>query len=82
MTKAEQSAFPTEQGTDPNGCWNQTWEPGMTMREYFASMALTAAEKRTRNLTFIGWDMEARLIAECALRIADALIAELNKEKE
>ena len=29
-------AFPGQQILSPNGTWNQTWEPGMTFREYAA----------------------------------------------
>ena len=29
-------AFPGEQGHTPSGSWNQTWEPGMTLRDWFA----------------------------------------------
>ena len=39
-TNANSAAFSCEQGTDPNGSWNQTFEPGLTKREYFAAMAL------------------------------------------
>ena len=34
------SAFPGEQGEDKNGKWNQTWDPGMTIRDCFAAKAL------------------------------------------
>ena len=33
-------AFPGEQGHTLDGTWNQTWEPGMTLRDYFAGQAL------------------------------------------
>jgi hypothetical protein len=32
-------AFPGEQGHTPDGLWNQTWEPGLSTRDYFAAHA-------------------------------------------
>lgn len=32
-------AFPGEQGHTPDGIWNQTWDPGMTLRDWFAGQA-------------------------------------------
>ena len=32
--------FPCEQGVDPAGNWNQTFESGMSVRDYFAGQAL------------------------------------------
>ncbi len=34
------AAFPTEQGVAPDGTWNQTHESGMSLRDWFAGMAL------------------------------------------
>lgn len=34
------SAFPCEQHETQEGNWNQTFEPGMTLRDYFAAAAL------------------------------------------
>jgi hypothetical protein len=34
------SAFPCEQGHCPDGTWNQTFDPGMSLRDYFAAQAL------------------------------------------
>jgi len=33
-------AFPGEQGHIPEGTWNQTWEPGMTIRQWYKGMAM------------------------------------------
>lgn len=33
------SAFPCEQHETQEGNWNQTFEPGMTLRDYFAAHA-------------------------------------------
>lgn len=40
MNNANSAAFPCEQGIDPNGNWNQSFEPGLTKREYFAGLAM------------------------------------------
>lgn len=34
------SAFPCEQGHCPDGTWNQTFEAGMSLRDWFAGQAL------------------------------------------
>jgi hypothetical protein len=33
-------AFPCEQGREPCGTWNQTFDSGMTLRDYFAAKAM------------------------------------------
>lgn len=33
-------AFPGEQGQTPDGNWNQTWEHGMSLRDYFAGQVI------------------------------------------
>ena len=35
-------AFPGEQGHIPDGTWNQSWEPGMSLR-YYATIEFTKA---------------------------------------
>lgn len=34
------AAFPGEQGHIPDGTWNQTFDPGMSLRDWFAGQAL------------------------------------------
>ena len=34
-------AFPGAQPLEADGKWNQTWEPGMSRKDYFAAAALT-----------------------------------------
>jgi hypothetical protein len=34
------SAFPSQQGECQDGTWNQTFDPGMTLRDWFAGQAL------------------------------------------
>lgn len=57
------------------------WMGGLTKREYFAAMAVQGL------LVHIGWAKEARMdfhtyVAEQALSVADALIAQLGKERK
>ena len=63
-------AFPSEQGFDPDGHWNQSYDPGMTLRDYFAARALQS----------IMLDHDARAafpqtIAGRAYDYADAMLA-------
>jgi hypothetical protein len=37
-------AFPCEQGHGPDGTWNQTFDSGMTLRDYFARQAYEVAD--------------------------------------
>ena len=62
------SAFPSEQHENQDNTWNQTFDPGMTLRDWFAGNAMQgmcaspAAE----------WTWKAR--AESAYRMADAML--------
>lgn len=53
-------------------------ELGLTKREYFAAMAMQGIEARQPGGKLSGFDEFAYL----AVQMADALIAELNKEAE
>lgn len=65
-TQANESAFP----------WvSSEGEPGMTMREWFAGMALQGL------CAHDGPPYSEDEIAEIAVGMADALLAELRKEK-
>lgn len=75
-TNANSAAFPCEQSTDPNGSWNQTFEPGLTKREYFAAMALQGMLASDLKDEF-----SLEIHARCAVRAADALLAELGGRK-
>lgn len=62
-------AYPMIESTDPGQRF------GLTKREMFAAMAMhgyCAVEA--------GWNMPPEEVARCAAVMADALIAELNKE--
>ena len=71
------NAFPCEQGHTPDGLWNQSFEPGMTLRDWFAGNAIGAIYSDRANLLGAsappgGWNES---IARDAYRVADAMIA-------
>lgn len=63
-------AFPCEQHETQDGTWNQTFDPGMSLHAYIATMALQCLVDQ--------WDDHAEA-AKYAVAYADALIAELSK---
>jgi len=42
-------AFPGEQGHTPSGTWNQTFEPGLTLRQWYATFAPEPTEAQVRD---------------------------------
>jgi len=66
MTKPTQianpCAFPASEACE--------WEPGMTLRDYFAGQALASFN----NVTFVTTEVTAKMAAESAYRIADAML--------
>jgi hypothetical protein len=82
---------PNEQTILPNGTWNQTYEPGesgMSLRDWFAGMALQGIVGSTVYVTAIVTAEDAdppkilQSFAANAYDIADAMIAERNKPTE
>ena len=88
-------AFPGEQGTCPDGTWNQTWEPGMSLRDWFAGMAITAflsSGEMQNQLAIAVADgctekpeedrrkITREILANRVYRLADAMLAARNKE--
>jgi hypothetical protein len=69
MTKSNDSAFPL---TDPD----IPFQPGLTVREYFAAKAFQALI--TTDKAWISNEGHAQI----AVKLADALIEELNKTKQ
>jgi len=83
-------AFPGEQGHTPGGTWNQTWSPGMTLREHYIGQqtaaalgALLAAHEQRKSLIDLKTmeDVLARKAALIGELTADAIIARLKEEK-
>jgi hypothetical protein len=71
-------AFPCEQHETPDGRWNQTFESGMALRDYFAAKALPATlqdyHAGLRNGEY-GCDPDwAMGVAVDAYRLADAML--------
>lgn len=71
-------AFPGEQGTSPDGTWNQTWSPGMTIRQWYAGMAMQGIIA-----THCGQPTPSdALVVKWAFEMADAMLAHEAKEAE
>ena len=64
-------AFPAEQSMNPDGTWNQTISFGMTLREWYAGLAMQEM------IGLEGWTCAD--VAREAIAYADALIRELAK---
>lgn len=64
-------AFPSEQGETITG-WNQTYEPGLTKREWFAGMALQGHLSNPATTEHPAFD-RLSLSVEC-YAMADAMI--------
>ena len=63
-------AFPTEQGHCPDGLWNQTFDPGMTLWDHYAAAAYVCCRS----------DLQSpEAVAEHCGNLADAMIAERKK---
>lgn len=79
-TNANAPEYPCEQGTDPNGCWNQTFGPGLSKREYIAALALQAILSNTALLVVEHemFSMQAATFAKQAVAFADVLLMELE----
>lgn len=69
------TAFPSEQHECQDNTWNQTFDPGMSLRDWFAGMALS------RSLSDgIYTDSEGmKGVAEAAYEMADAMLKEREK---
>ena len=60
-------AFPSEQGECQDGTWNQTYNSGMSLRDYFAGQAL-AGICSDNEATDVEW------IARWCWKVADEMI--------
>jgi len=80
--KKYEPAFPSEQGHIPEGTWNQTYEPGMTMRDYMAiSMANGILSIKTIKMMRNSENYRNRwkIIAKDSYAMADAMMEEREK---
>ncbi|RPE02958.1 hypothetical protein BBB56_06030 [Candidatus Pantoea deserta] len=64
------AAFPCEQHEKQDGSWNETFDAGMTLRDYFAAKAMQAS---LPDPAYSTWD--AARHARRAYSVADAMIA-------
>ena len=69
-------AFPSEQGSTEDGTWNQTYEPGMSVRDWFAGHALTGI------LEGGVADRSPEKVAADAYSFADAMLEYLKRGPE
>lgn len=65
-------AFPSELEYQ-DGTWNQTYDPGMTLRDYFAAHAMQGMMANQWNTNYKDW-------ADHAYQMADAMLARKRKD--
>lgn len=70
-------AFPSEQHETQDGCWNQTYEAGMTLRDYFAGQAIAGVidPKDFNTCDQCYADVNMKYYAELSYQMADAMLA-------
>ena len=69
------SAFPSEQHECQDNTWNQTFDPGMSLRDWFAGQALSKSLSDG-----IHTDSEGmKVVARAAYEMADAMLKEREK---
>jgi hypothetical protein len=76
------AAFPCEQGHTPEGFWNDSFDPGMTLRDYFAAKAMQgvlAMGPETVDGRKLQHPKDSNVIAVIAYALADAMLAERAK---
>lgn len=75
--KYQPSAFPQGERWDANGELETAWQPGMTLRQWYAGQALVGAATDPAYVHAVqtGYgDDAARHLAERAYRLADAMM--------
>lgn len=80
------SAFPSEQHECADGTWNQTLDPGMSLRDWFAGQALGGMCADGEGLVALGSFARKKggtvrgFAAKHAYQFADAMLAERRKD--
>jgi len=78
-------AFPSEQHECADGSWNQTYDPGMSLRDWFAGQFLVGRGSLVADPDEVFTDangndlMTASGIAASCYQMADAMLAERSK---
>jgi len=67
-------AYPGEQGHDPEHGWNETWDPGMSMRQRYKLVVM--AEIMREALKLPDQPTVFDDVAQASAAFADALLAE------
>ncbi|MCZ4057828.1 hypothetical protein O3W44_00215 [Pantoea sp. LMR881] len=69
------AAFPCEQHETQDGRWNDSFEPGMTLRDYFAAKLMPAViGSLNGTVTCEEKPGDFDYYAECAYKMADAML--------
>lgn len=82
MSNAKEAAFPSSAKDDVSG--QMHWNEGMTKREYFAAMAMQGmlcGFRVDERMTLQKINIAMNLLVEFSAKHADALLAELEKQK-
>jgi len=69
-------AFPGEQHETQNGNWNQTFDPGMTLRDYFAAKVAPIYLLKRCIFPYKNYDFDNT--ADIAYKLADAMLRKRN----
>lgn len=67
-------AFPSQQQETLDGSWNQTYDPGMSLRDWFAGQALNGWLASWPDGSDADRESEAK-VASFSYRLADAMLA-------
>ena len=68
--------FSGQQDMCPDGDWNQTWDPGMSLLEHYAGLAMQGM------LTNPGYNEDGyAAMTKKAFKLAEAMVAEAEKRR-
>jgi hypothetical protein len=76
------SAFPSEQGQTQDGTWNQTFDPGMSLRDYFAAKAIGCFPLDQADVAKLqaGIAPQHQAVAKFCYALADAMLSERDRK--
>lgn len=82
-------AFPSEQGETLSGEWNQTYDSGMTLRDYFAGQALAGmtanpefekAWQEIEEVNKVSHEQWIIAVSKVTYELSDAMIKERDND--